>query len=130
MADGKYGRLFTEADVRYLLRYAALRADNEGIDVLSRDADGNAVDPGELLLADYDEIAAELTSTQLTFPADEPLFLLRAKDRDAAAGLYGYAEGCDMDSDVGEEQRKAVAAAIRAFHEFEAAHPDRVKVPG
>lgn len=54
MAAGKYGRLFTEADVKLLLRYAAHRGQELGVEGLGRDRNGNRVDPGARVLAEYD----------------------------------------------------------------------------
>lgn len=139
MADSKYGRLFTEADMRRALRYAAHRGEEAGVEALCRDAVGNLVEVGARLLAEMDAeaaVAPELATrfrpsswSVFTFPPDEPLFLLRAKDEVALAGVHGYGEGCDMDGRVDEEQREAVREAIRRFEAWQREHPDRMKVP-
>lgn len=93
MAESKYGRLYTQADVLMLLRYAAQRGDVDGVEKLGQ-ADGQNVDPGERLLVEYE---AETRSgpfddlPRLSFPGDEPLLLLRGRDAAAHGVAWAYA---------------------------------------
>lgn len=115
----KYGRLFTEAEVRLLIVKAAADAE------MNRHA---RVRPDEFatgLLREHDENGSAV------FPADEPLFLLRASDENAAGALDEYERGLlswatEPSYDAASDR---AAAAVRAFAEWRDAHPDRVKVP-
>lgn len=105
---GKYGRVFTEADVRALLHCA--HAGSTDLVALSA--------------------AAAEKGKPMTFPADEPVFVLRAQDEVAMAGLMGYDEGLfSLDVHPDEPHRRGVGEMIRAFEEFERAHPDRMGRP-
>lgn len=130
MADSKYGRLFTEADVRKLMHYAVVRGAVEG-GFMASDADGNRVDPGAMLLADFECEAARDGGSfgvplRLTFPADEPLFLLRGTDGQAQFTVRDYAERCEAAGCAPKHVALAREAAGR-FHDFVLEHPERVK---
>jgi hypothetical protein len=84
MADGKYGRLFTEADVIALVNAAEGERPDEALDlsVVMERAAGDGWTP--------------------RFPADEPLFLLRGQDLAAVITVWTYAAeatrlGCTPD---------------------------------
>lgn len=104
--EGKYGRLFTEGDVKKMLRLAVL----EG-----------APSPEEQI-AEFDRRG------ELTFPADEPLFLLRGQDKAAPGTITGYLM-CANAAGASIEHASAARKAGRAMAEWQAEHPDRVKVP-
>jgi hypothetical protein len=112
MAEGKYGRLFTESDVRELLVQAACRA-MDGPD------DTTAAAIAEQVIAHGPS----------TFPADEPLFVLRGQDAAAPETIARY---CVEAEKVGAGDRHRTAAALVgvAMVNWQAAHPERVKVPG
>lgn len=57
-------------------------------------------------------------------PDDEPVFILRARDRHAARALQAYADLCHDAEHVMIVQRR-----IRDFLDFDAMHPDRMKEP-
>jgi hypothetical protein len=129
MSEGKYGRLFTEDDVLRIMRYG---------------------DPGS-----WADTLAMFDSGErgpLTFPADEPLFLLRGKDKAAAEAIAlpddldagagperSYYEAAfkarldaglvTLDSEQDDPHLRAVQAAADAMREWQAANPDRVKAP-
>lgn len=117
MADLKYGRLFTEADVRVMLGIAITEAWEPNVPTLGQITNDT------------------LAVASATFPADEPLFLLRGQDRFAPDGVSGYfdalqiAEDAEGDWIVSEAHRDAVADAGNALDLWQAEHPDRVKVP-
>lgn len=58
-------------------------------------------------------------------PADEPVFIFRARDRKALAELLHY-----QDIVEDEHHRAAIQESIEAFQEFKEAHPERMKEPG
>jgi hypothetical protein len=127
MADCEYGRVFTEADVKLLMAFAYL----EGRDGKSygQDAEGNAIDRGAHLLAEWQRMADDPQGPfdlkrMLTFPADEPVFVLRGQDLAAADGLVEYKATCEA---LGTSDRylNSVEAAIQAFLRF----PGPTKVP-
>jgi hypothetical protein len=57
-------------------------------------------------------------------PTDEPVFVFRARDRYARAGLSYY-----MGLFAQGTHRGAIEARIREFNSFASAHPDRMKEP-
>jgi hypothetical protein len=99
MPDAKYGRLFTEADVRKLA---------------ARWLGNRAMGP-DIMVETLDDL--ERTG-ELTFPADEPLFLLRGSD-----GLWAPFSTSDGSDDP---VRCSLEQALSAW---QAANPDRVKAP-
>lgn len=62
-------------------------------------------------------------------PDDEPVFLLRARDRLAMRLLAYYATLSRADSCT-EYHLRGINGAIIAFDEFRSAHPERMKQPG
>ena len=62
-------------------------------------------------------------------PVGEPLFLLRAKDRNAIATLTAYRKLCIADSCF-PEHLEGIDAAITAFATFSEHHPELMKQPG
>jgi hypothetical protein len=113
--DSKYGRLFTEEDVQRIIDYSH----GTGIDT-----------PAEIVER------LELGDHPVTFPADEPLFLLRAQDEAAprAIAMCGRFEDGNYVHHAGEvgastaHLQPAADAALRMV-EWQEANPDRVKVP-
>jgi hypothetical protein len=62
-------------------------------------------------------------------PADEPLFLLRARDRNAAKAIAYYIDLCSEDG-CQDSHMFALHLRLRRFVAFSQAHPDRIKQPG
>lgn len=106
MSDRKYKRLFTESDVREMLR-EYLDA-NEDID---------------------DVLTARSNGSPWTFPPDEPLFLLRGQDALAPHIVREYALLANDPSTVNEDHRKGAFMAADEMSEWQAQNPARVKVP-
>lgn len=122
----KYGRLFTEADVQALVARFAHECGvygTQGPEVLKRLLD-------------------EGFST--TFPADEPVFVLRGKDGATPAALYGYVDylkhvlngATFAEFEHGSFHPGALKRHMQSAEEFnvelsawQRANPDRVKVP-
>ena len=64
-------------------------------------------------------------ATRVPIPEDEPIFILRAQDRRAAATLWEYWHDC-----VNLVHRNAVYKRLTAFRDFaERSHPERMKEP-
>ncbi len=57
-------------------------------------------------------------------PDDEPIFVLRAKDRLAVRTLIAYFSAIDE-----PERARAVAARLEDFKRFAREHPERMKDP-
>jgi len=57
-------------------------------------------------------------------PADEPVFVFRARDRHACQVLYDYAVTVKN-----PEHREAIFARLADFQQFADAHPKRMKEP-
>lgn len=127
MADVKYGRLFTEADMRKLLRYAATRGEEVGVEALGHDAAGFALDPADRLLMEYE--AEAQGPFGLTFPADEPLFLLRGQDAYAPVAVGTYLDELERCGQDDPEHVRAGREANRRMAEWQRANPNRVKLP-
>jgi len=58
-------------------------------------------------------------------PDDEPVFVLRSKDRKALASLICYMVVLEL----GSEHRAGVQGAVDAFQRFSAEYPERMKEP-
>lgn len=115
MADSKYGRLFTEQDVMAIVDEA-----------LMLNLAGNVATVPELL---RDLIArAEADKAPMRFPADEPLFLLRAQDTYAAPLVSEYATRCRK-TGVSDEHVNGALGVVGSMLAWQGKHPDRVKVP-
>lgn len=57
-------------------------------------------------------------------PKDEPVFIMRARDKFAAEAIYNYALDCPPG-----EHREAVLKRLEDFTTFSKAHPERMKAP-
>lgn len=108
--DSKYGRIFTEDEVRSMIEAAR--------------ATGH----------DYDTIVASRVEEESgkfggwTFPEGMPIFVLVAKDKVATGIIDEYGldcenRGCDKD------HVENVAKAVESFREWQEANPDLVKLP-
>lgn len=81
--DGKYGRLFTKDDVRLLLVFAELWH-KDGVEGLEPPRDFREAEKWiDRIVALTEDRTREKPETdhRLTFPADEPLILLRASEQ-------------------------------------------------
>lgn len=101
--DGKYGRLFTQDDVNKIAAKVH--------------AEAGAGKPLDEIIFNTDDF---------TFPADEPLFLLRGKDISAADTIYEY-RFFTRDAGSPESQVESVQNAHAAFEAFKQANPERMK---
>lgn len=62
-------------------------------------------------------------------PEDEPLMLIRARDRIAIPGLLKYRELCVADG-CNDYILGLLDETIEEFRRFETTHPERMKQPG
>ena len=62
-------------------------------------------------------------------PADEPRFILRARDRNALDTLRDYRLACENDC-CNELHLAGIDKTICAFEKFFLEHPERMKEPG
>lgn len=62
--------------------------------------------------------------TKEPIPDDEPVFLLRAKDKRALGALFTYQERVPL-----ETQKRSVDDRILAFQHFAGEHPERMREP-
>ena len=116
MSDAKYGRLYTEADVRRLLDIA------------------DSTSPRAL--PSFEQLVSD--AEPLRFPEDEPLFLLRGQDAVAPRAVDAYVRRCAggvLTGDGSGLNHPGLAhidgahRAYRALRDWQTEHPDRVKVP-
>lgn len=108
MADTKYGRVFTEQDVRMIVQ-AAIESDCESDQELTKVIE--TLDNGQ----------------ELKFPPDEPIFILRGQDQCAPAAIDDYREWC-VEAGAQQAHLDAVLKAEQHFEAFQTNNPDRVKV--
>ena len=109
MPDAKYGKLYTEQDVRLIVQTAI----------------ENDIDSETQLDAILENLGKE---SQLAFPADEPLFLLRGQDLLAAEAVHHYANSSAANG-VDPQQQHSVRVAAQTFVDFKVQNPDRIKLP-
>lgn len=65
--------------------------------------------------------------SDLNIPEDEPVFILRGQDATAVACLVRYA---NLHRDVGRDEfHDSVVGVITQFETWQAANPDKVKIP-
>lgn len=106
--DLKYGHLYTEADVTAILQWAW---------------DDGDIPPAKmmqlLINGDHD--------IRLKFDRDEPLFVLRGRDRRAEGAIIHYDE--HQATNAPRNHVEGIAASRRAFREFREANPGRMKEP-
>lgn len=62
-------------------------------------------------------------------PEDEPVFILRARDRNAVDLLAVYRELCAQDK-CNDYQMTGIEGAIARFMDFAERHPEKMKQPG
>lgn len=107
MADSTQGRVFTEDDVALIVDEILVRSAEE-LDDISL----------------YRLVAEGIRDASgLTFPADEPVYVLRASDPDAPECLEH--KRCHYTDSHAVE----IDALAEKMREWQAANPDRVKVP-
>jgi hypothetical protein len=97
--DPKYGRIFTEADVKAIL--------------------GESVS---------DESLESLVSRIDTRFGDEPLFVIRAQDNLALVTIDDYASNCE-DSGCDPSHLSNIMNARQAVDDWQQSNPDKVKLP-
>lgn len=109
MADNKYGRLFTEDDLRNVVQKAMEQSitGDDGLD--------------KILVQMYED-------GEFTFGKDEPLFALRGQDKLAVQAISDYGSISSANG-VHQDQQHAVQKALDQFKVWQRAHPDRVKLP-
>lgn len=100
MADKKYGRLFTETEVRSLINTALYTGKR------------------------FDDLA---DSIPYTFPPDEPTFVLRAQDALAIPTISDYARHC-LDGGASPQHIERIMEAYNEFLEWRA-EERKQKVP-
>lgn len=110
MMDSKYGRIFTEDDVKMIVA-AAVKAD-----------DPSTVDLHPLIsnLGGY--------GFETRFPEDEPIFVIRGKDKAALRTIIYYYDAAITEG-AGDEHLENVTKAITEFRMFAEENPQRIKIP-
>jgi hypothetical protein len=76
----------------------------------------------------FDGKYGQVTTERKDIPADEPVIVIRAKDKLAAIVIGMYADLC-MVAGLSDEHQGAVAATTRRFLDWQEAHPGQVKLP-
>ena len=106
--DNKYGRIFTESDVRKVIEYVI--AGDYGPD-------------------QFPDILAEMDGDQVRFKweEDEPVFVLRARDNTAEGAIRFYRD--HQRPGAPPNHLDAIERACTAFREFRADNPHLMKDP-
>jgi hypothetical protein len=114
--DNKYGRVFTTSDVEKILE-ASTRKDAP---------DSWWTDHGDL---DFDAMLADMDDmgVRFKFEPDEPLFILRGRDRRAEAAVRFY--GAHQSPNAPANHLDAILKAVTAFSEYAATKPGQMKEP-
>jgi hypothetical protein len=110
MSDNKYGRLYTEADLIAFAHHCT--QEWAGMDR------GMSEDRVRKELADFKEFK---------FPDDEPLFLLRARDKRALAAIRFYMDHQSPRAPV--NHMDGIELAFRDFDHFAINNPERMREP-
>lgn len=106
MADNKYGRLFTTADVERIVEYAHRTQ--------SGDLDG--------ILADMDD-----DGVRFKWEADEPLFVLRGRDNTAEGAVRFYRD--HQRPRAPQNHTEGIDKAVTAFRTYRTDNPQMMKDP-
>jgi hypothetical protein len=67
--------------------------------------------------------------TDDAIPDDEPVFILRARDRLAIEAMRAYFKEADDDLDTPTEHCQAIYARLKDFSDFRKNNPSRMKTP-
>jgi len=106
MSDNKYGRIFTQADVEKIVEFV------------------QASPPRPL----HTTIALmEANGERFKFPEDEPVFVLRGRDKRARATVRYYAD--HQSAQAPFNHMNAVEGAYRSFDLFANDNPELIKEP-
>lgn len=111
MTDDKYGRLVTGSELEELINVATA-----------------AATLGEVLDAEQCIERFEHEQGSLTFPKDEPLFLIRGQDEAAFETTVKYIEECER-LGASDEHVRAATHASGKLMAWQQMNKDRVKVP-
>lgn len=104
--DNKYGRIFTASDVEKILEFAG---------------DENSISLDEILPK------MEEAGVRFKFPADEPLFTFRGRDKRAIGAIRHYQDHQSPNAPVNHEA--AIEAAMKSFIAYREDHPELMKEP-
>lgn len=106
MPDSKYGRIFTESDVQKLLQLAT---GEEDFDLAGH-------------LATADEMGISFK-----FPEDEPMFVLRARDKRALGAIRFYAD--HQNPRAPQNHIDGIDKALDAFEHYRHWQSNKMKDP-
>jgi hypothetical protein len=109
MADLKYGRLFTQADVQKIL------------DHMSSDPDGNEITAGDVI-EEMDE-----QGVRFKWDADEPVMALRARDNTALGTVRFYRDR--QRRNAPPNHLDIADRCVQAFEQYRIDHPEMMKDP-
>jgi len=116
MADNKYGRVFTTSDVETILEA-----------VFRKDApdewwDDHGSPQFDIILEDLDDMNA-----RFKFDPDEPLFILRGRDKRAAGPIKHYQD--HQARTAPNNHMAAIGKALQAFTDYRNANAEKMKEP-
>lgn len=109
MADSKYGRVFTQGDVEKILEW--VQAHDDDITLTLSDVLDDMQDGG----------------VRFKFDADEPLFILRGRDRRAIGAIRFYQD--HQASNVPESHANCIASDMSAFDRYRNDHAEKMREP-
>ncbi len=112
MSDSKYGRLFTESDVEKIIEFLYddeyIRTDNE---LTAQDFIGDM----------------DAKEVRFKFPVEEPIFVLRGRDKRALPTIISYLDNQSHRAPVNHIE--GIKRAIAQFEQFSDEHSNLMKEP-
>ena len=112
--DNKYGHIFTEGDVLKILEYVVKEADLATPESASEEAANWFTDVME-------------EDIRFKFPAEEPLFILRGRDRRAIGAVMHYRD--HQASNAPDNHVEAIQRAFTAFDTYREENPGQMREP-
>lgn len=94
---------------------------------LSRSSVGSFVSQQRRFMA-LDRKYGKVSADALTLEGDEPVFIIRAKDKTSIQALLQYATSAHAAGSSVEFVRDVIASAVR-FDDWQKKYPDVVKIP-
>jgi hypothetical protein len=108
--DNKYGRIFTFSDVEKILEWVEGNTNS-----------ASAIDAEEIISSMDEE------GVRFKWPVDEPLFILRGRDKRARGTVRYYAD--HQSAQAPFNHMNAVEQAYRSFDKYADEHAEQMKEP-
>lgn len=121
MSDNKYGRIFTEEDVKQFIGMAFVAGEEAENDSPTSAGGGEHG-------CDVDALFEAFDGEEFRFPEDEPMFVMRGQDRLALGTLRKYQELAEA-HECDQDHLNTIEQTLRQFEHFRVSNPDKIKKP-